>query len=145
MRGSGKNGLGLSLGLVKVVGFQIAAILRLFSTKGLNLVHGSLRPENIYFTKKDVPEFKLLDFSCAFFLDETPKHLAELRNGSTAPELKDCAGFGNSWEGQESQLSRLDQWDLGTLLFKLHFKESVDPKDVNGSFRRVLQELNLPK
>ena len=81
MQRSGQNGLGLSLELVKIVGFQIAAVLRLFNMKGLSLVHGAVRAENIFFSKKNVPEFKLLDFSCAFFLDELPPNLAGLRNG----------------------------------------------------------------
>jgi len=38
--------------------------------KGLSMVHGAIKPENIFFKKRNVPEFKLLDFSCAFFLDE---------------------------------------------------------------------------
>jgi serine/threonine protein kinase len=38
--------------------------------KGLGMIHGAIKPENIFFKKKNVPEFKLLDFSCAFFLDE---------------------------------------------------------------------------
>mmetsp|Transcript_20242 Transcript_20242/g.27359 ORF Transcript_20242/g.27359 Transcript_20242/m.27359 type:complete len:124 (-) Transcript_20242:111-482(-) len=123
MKGSGQNGLGLNLELVKIIGFQIAAILRLFSMKGLSLVHGGLRAENIFFTRKNVPEFKLLDFSCAFFLDEVPQHLAELKSSNTAPELQEYACARTTLERSQYPLERVDHWALGSLLFQLHFKE----------------------
>ena len=68
--GNGLNGLGLSLELVKIIGFQIAVILKIFSMKGLNLVHGGITEDVIFFTKNGVPKFKIVDFSSAFFLDE---------------------------------------------------------------------------
>lgn len=55
--------IGLNLELVKIIGYQISAILRVFSMKGLSLLHGSIRPKNIFFKKKGIPEFKLIDFS----------------------------------------------------------------------------------
>jgi tRNA A-37 threonylcarbamoyl transferase component Bud32 len=70
------NGTGLNLELVKIIGFQIAAVLRLFSMNGLGLIHGSITPMNIFFRKSGVPEFKLVDFSHAFFLDEQPDEIS---------------------------------------------------------------------
>ena len=71
-KNNGQNGLGLSLELVKNIGFQISTILRLFSMQGLSLIHGGVNASNIFFKNKGVPEFKLLDFSASFFLDEQP-------------------------------------------------------------------------
>ena len=44
MKNNCQNGLGLNLELVKSIGFQIAAILRLFSMNGLSLIHGGIKP-----------------------------------------------------------------------------------------------------
>lgn len=88
MKNNGVNGLGLSLELVKNIGFQIAAILRLFSMKGLSLIHGGIKASNIFFKQKGVPEFKLIDFSAAFFLDEEPEDIMQVNTCYRAPELE---------------------------------------------------------
>jgi len=99
--------------------------------QGLSLVHGAVRAENIFFSKKTVPEFRLLDFSCAFFLDEFPERLADLRQNNSAPELNNFAQAQTAWERSQYPLEHLDQWALGLLLFKLHFKEDLsDVEDV---------------
>lgn len=58
--------------------------------KGLSLVHGGLKPNNIFFKNRNVPEFKLVDFSLAFFLDEEPTEdvIRDQDNSYQAPELK---------------------------------------------------------
>lgn len=87
MQNNGINGLGLSLELVKNIGYQIAAILRLFSMKGLSLIHGGIKSSNIFFKNKGVLDFKLIDFSAAFFLDEEPEEIMEVNSCYRAPEL----------------------------------------------------------
>ena len=69
MRGNGASGIGLNLELIKIIGFQIAAVLKFFSMKGLSLIYSGISPTNIFFKKSGVPEFKLVDFSHSFFLD----------------------------------------------------------------------------
>jgi len=91
------------------------------SMKGLSLVHGAVTAENIFFKKKNVPEFKLLDFSCAFFIDELPKHVPDLQKAGSAPELLAYAQARTSWERSRYTLDKLDYWNLGCLLFQLHF------------------------
>ena len=68
-----RRDLGLNLELVRVIGYQVTVFLSLFSMKGLSLIHGGIKAENIFFKKRGVPEFKLIDFSSAFFLDEEPE------------------------------------------------------------------------
>ena len=84
--------IGLNLELVRVIGYQITVFLSLFSMKGLSLIHGSIKAENIFFKKRGVPEFKLIDFSSAFFLDEEPEEeIFEINNEYRAPELEQYA------------------------------------------------------
>ena len=63
-------GSGLSLNLVKKIGWQIASVLSLFSFEDLKLVHGQISPANIFLKKKNGFEVRLVDFSKAFYLDD---------------------------------------------------------------------------
>ena len=82
-----------------MIGFQLACILKLFGMKGLSLLHGDIRLENIYLTKgveddQQFPEMKLINFTDSFFIDEVstidlPSKL------HTAPELKRYANITN--------------------------------------------------
>ena len=84
-----RRDIGLNLELVRVIGYQVTVFLSLFSMKGLSLIHGSIKAENIFFKKRGVPEFKLIDFSSAFFLDEEPEEeIFEINNLYRAPELE---------------------------------------------------------
>ena len=79
-------------------------MLKLFGMQGLELVHGSLRAENIFFKNSGVPDFKLIDFSKALFMDEMPQ------NGK-AGNTEDLVA-------------------LGKLLYELHFKQPVNMGDI---------------
>ena len=130
LQNHGQNGLGLNLDFIKVVGFQIAEVLRLFSMKGLSLIHGGIKPGNIFFKQEGVPQFKLLDFSAAFFLDEQPEEILHAKSSYTAPELEAYAQAKNREEKAAIRLDRVDQWALGCLLYELHFKVQVDRANV---------------
>lgn len=82
-----RRGLGLSLDLVKCIGLQVAAILRLLCHNGLNLIYGNLKPCNVFFKRKGVPVFKLIDFSTAFFRDQLPTAALDINAIYRAPEL----------------------------------------------------------
>ena len=64
------HGSGLSLDLVKKIGWQIASVLSLFSFEDLKLVHGQISPANIFLKRKNGYEIRLVDFSKAFYLDD---------------------------------------------------------------------------
>jgi len=42
---------------------------------------------NIFFKKSGVPQFKLVDFSHSFFLDEQPGEISKSVDNHIAPEL----------------------------------------------------------
>ena len=53
----------------------MAGALKLFNMKGLNLVHGAIKAENIFHSKfelngKSETQFKQLDFAYSYFSDE---------------------------------------------------------------------------
>lgn len=116
--------------------------------KGLSLIHGGIKDETIYFKKNGVPEFKIVDFSSAFFLDEIPE-TSDANNGG-GPGTPDViykvlqARASGPAEKTTTSVERVDQWALGCLLFKLHFKKEVDVTDTEGSLKKVISELNLP-
>lgn len=93
--------------------------------KGLSLIHGGIKDETIYFKKNGVPEFKIVDFSSAFFLDELPESFDSKRGTYTAPEIEVISQIRSAEDpaGRAAiSLEKVDQWALGCLLFKLHFK-----------------------
>ena len=108
--------------------------------KGLSLIHGGVNSENIFFKYKGVPEFKLLDFSAAFFLDEQPEQIYDVNSSYQAPELIAYAKAKTAEEKAAISLEKVDLWALGCLLFELHFRVPINSKDVEGSLRRVLKE-----
>ena len=67
---SNSHSSGLSLDLVKKIGWQIASVLSLFSFEDLKLVHGQISPANIFLKRKNGFEVRLVDFSKAFYLDD---------------------------------------------------------------------------
>jgi len=105
---SHNSSIGLNLDLVKIIGYQIAAILRVFSMKGLSLLHGSIRPKNIFFKKKGIPEFKLIDFSQAFFLDEEPVRILEVEESYRPPELEEYVCAETAEERANISLEKVD-------------------------------------
>lgn len=131
--------------LIKSIGFQIAAILKLFSMNGLSLIHGSLRSSNIFFKRSGVPEFKLIDFSSAFFLDEQPASVQDINTQYRAPELGQMMNARSFEQKAQISLQKVDLWALGCLLFELHFRRPLDTTDVQGSLRQALQEHGLPQ
>ena len=111
--------------------------------KGLSLVHGGLKPQNIFFKRKGVPEFKLIDFSSAFFLDDKPEEILAVRGSYRAPELDLYSQAKTEEEKAGISLEKVDHWALGALLYELHFKEPIDTSDVEGSLSRAVRDLNL--
>ena len=121
--------VGLSLGFVRIVAWQVLVALSLLSTPNINIIHCDLKPENIMLKSMGSSGIKVIDFGNACFTSNKLYKYVQSRP-YRAPEVALELPYS----------TQVDVWSLACLLHELHFGRPL----FEGLLRSIAEVIGPP-
>lgn len=125
---------GVSLNLVRKLGFQILNTLHFLSRDDVNIIHCDLKPENILLLHPKRSAIKVIDFGSACYTYDKLYTYIQSRF-YRAPEVMLGAKYGRA----------IDMWSFGCIMVEMHTgKPLFRGANENDQMFRVVSMLGLP-